>query len=465
MKFITLIRLFFGSLAKNPIVPYSILLVVVITGVIFLNSYLALKKFEENTDALIKSRAALVGDVIGAFFPSTQGESDSVQASLESLLEANRIHTEDLRGARYLGSEEGELRILASTERAERGETISDDRYFFALHEPKQRVVTFLDADAGVRYWTAVKAVATGGAPTGVVVLQFNLEKYDAFLSSTMRRVYGAAAISLVIVILLMLNHIRFFRYAIRATQLEEVDRMKDDFISMASHELRSPLTALSGYLDLIQEGFKKKNIVEKLKEENQYLLRMGLSVERLKELVEDILNVSRIEQNRLSLEMVPVELAEAFPRLLDEIRPLALEKKLELLYKPQSAVVLADAGKLHQVVLNLLSNAIKYTEQGKVELSVKTDNEQVHITVADTGMGMSADNLKQLFTKFYRVPGKASETIKGTGLGLWISRELTRKMGGDITVESIQGVGSHFTVHLKQYKTTVQQFAAGEAK
>ena len=111
----------------------------------------------------------------------------------------------------------------------------------------------------------------------------------------------------------------------------------------------------------------------------------------------------------------------------------------------------MADPDRVKQILVNVLSNAVKYTPKGTVEVTVTDERDTVSVTVADSGLGISAEDMEHLFSKFYRVRNAETERISGTGLGLWIAREIARKMGGDLTAESIHGVGSHFTLHLKK--------------
>jgi two-component system phosphate regulon sensor histidine kinase PhoR len=259
----------------------------------------------------------------------------------------------------------------------------------------------------------------------------------------------------MLIVLLLVLNHIRLFAFEVRAKKLEEIDKMKDDFLSMASHELKSPLTAIRGYSDLLADMLEKNNELSDEKvQQKKYLTNIDVSVDRLKSLVEDLLDVSRIEQNRMPITLVETDLTEIVLEIADEMRVLADEKGLTIKKNiVEVSKVSADPERLKQIIVNLLSNAIKYTLKGTVEIQIRQEKEYVLLTVADTGLGISAENLKQLFSKFYRVKNEHTANIKGTGLGLWIAKEIAQKMGGDLKAESMEGVGSHFTLSLKKTK------------
>ena len=249
----------FRFIRKNPVVAYSALLIVVVTSVIFFNTYYSLRKFEESVDTLVKSRAAIVGDFATELARGRWGEWDSLQQGIDTLLTENARKQGDIRDITLIANEDGKLSVRASTNRENLALTDIRDRLFEnALHESGGTMLMYLDAaDNGERVWNAVKVIrGQNDERLGLVFIQFSLEKYDTYVEETLRQVYAVAIISLCIILLLILNHTRLFRYAIKATRLEEVDRMKDDFISMASHELRSPMTVLKGYLEMLGDGF-----------------------------------------------------------------------------------------------------------------------------------------------------------------------------------------------------------------
>jgi len=203
-------------------------------------------------------------------------------------------------------------------------------------------------------------------------------------------------------------------------------------------------LTAIKGYLDLLKT---EKDVAMV----GHYIENISLSAQRLNNLVEDVLEVSRIEGNRLPIEMTIFDPGPIISQSLEEMRSSAMQKGLALNYvSPQTVLqIKADQDRFKQVLVNLISNAIKYTEKGAISVSVVVKKDKFLITVADTGIGMSSEDQANLFQKFYRIKNDYTKNVIGTGLGLWITLELIKRMQGKITVESIEGVGSHFTVHL----------------
>lgn len=225
---------------------------------------------------------------------------------------------------------------------------------------------------------------------------------------------------------------------------------MKDEFISMASHELRAPITGIRGYLKMILD----KSFGELPDEVEEKLTLVASETDRLHDLVEDLLEVSRIEQQRIDLDIKPLDSQSIIEGMIQTFALQAKEKGLELKFTKQADLpkMKADESRLKQILVNLISNAIKYTPQGSVSLSselVTGKQPMIKIKVSDTGLGMTAKDRDKLFEKFYRVKNEKTSGITGTGLGLWITKQLILLMKGDIYVDSIENVGTHVTILL----------------
>lgn len=225
-----------------------------------------------------------------------------------------------------------------------------------------------------------------------------------------------------------------------------EVEQMKQELISIATHELRTPITGIKGYLDMILEGDagdlnpETKDMVTEITKINQ----------RLGDLVDDLLNVGRIEQGRIEIKPVEMDLGKLIEEVVNELQIQAKDKKLELQYeKAEIPQVKADLERTRQVLINLIGNAIKYTEQGSVRVTCGKQDKYVTVQVKDTGLGMNIEGQKKLFEKFYRIKSEKTRQITGTGLGLWITKQLIEKMGGKIWVESEEGKGSTLSFSL----------------
>lgn len=231
--------------------------------------------------------------------------------------------------------------------------------------------------------------------------------------------------------------------------QLADLDKAKSEFLSVASHQLYTPLTALKGYLSMMEEG-DYGPVTGKLQEVH-HILRS--STGRLIELIRNLLDISRIESGKLDLTLESVDLVQMARELVTELTPNAEEKGLALaLHEPTGVLprVVADPQRLRQVLLNTLDNALKYTERGRVDVRIERRGDALVYTVQDTGRGLASAEAQRLFTKFTRVGGEEKYRTAGVGLGLYVARQMIREIHGDIWVESPgRGKGSTFFVRL----------------
>jgi signal transduction histidine kinase len=233
--------------------------------------------------------------------------------------------------------------------------------------------------------------------------------------------------------------------------RLQELDKLKTEFVSIASHQLRSPLTAIRGYASLITDGTygpfpeKLREPLNRIEDSSRF---MALSVD-------DFLNVSRIESGSMKYEKSNFSLSEMASRLADDLRPTAMKKGLVLLFRSDAETdmkVNADNGKLRQVIQNVVDNALKYTQKGTVSIVAQEDvkAKKARIIVVDTGVGMSENTQKSLFGKFVRAKNANTVNVFGTGLGLYIGKQMLEAMGGTLTATSKgEDTGSTFTIEL----------------
>ncbi|MBI4084633.1 MAG: PAS domain-containing protein [Candidatus Levybacteria bacterium] len=224
-----------------------------------------------------------------------------------------------------------------------------------------------------------------------------------------------------------------------------EIERLKDEFVSIASHELRTPMTAIKGLVSMIFEGeYGAYN--ENLK---QPLTDIAISTNRLIALVNDLLNISRIEGGRVRFTLAPFSLFDIVHQVISTLQPLTEQKEITLKVSQIPGIpVQADADKVTQILNNIVGNAIKFTDSGGIMLSaqVREEKEMMYILVTDTGIGISQGDQRKLFGKFEQIHSQTNGRPPGTGLGLYISRELARKMGGDLWIERSEvGKGTTF--------------------
>ncbi|MFA5841532.1 MAG: ATP-binding protein [Candidatus Paceibacterota bacterium] len=234
--------------------------------------------------------------------------------------------------------------------------------------------------------------------------------------------------------------------------QLKILDKQKSEFVSIASHQLRSPLTAIKGYTSMLMEG-SFGGITPKAKEA---IKRTSQSSEHLVALVEDLLNVSRIESGKMTYDFEPVDLKKVIKDTIEALTPNIKENKLKITFNAddnERYVILADDEKIRQVALNLIDNSVKYTPSGyiKVHLSKIKGANKVLLTVKDSGVGVTPELKDRLFEKFSRGDEKTKLHVNGTGLGLYVAKEIIKAHRGNIWVESPgEGKGSTFFVELE---------------
>ncbi len=234
----------------------------------------------------------------------------------------------------------------------------------------------------------------------------------------------------------------------------EIANRSKSEFLAVMSHELRTPLNAIGGYAELIEIGIHGPVSPE----QREALRRIQKSQRHLLGLVNGVLNYARVESGNIDYQLSNVPLDELLATCEALISPQARDRRLSLAFSGCSPDVTAraDPQKLQQVVLNLLSNAVKFTEPGgEVALSCDAGDGVVSIRVRDTGHGILTEQLARIFEPFVQVDARLTRTQEGVGLGLAISRDLARGMGGDLTVESAIGVGSTFALTLPRSEPT----------
>ncbi|HXG71134.1 MAG TPA: ATP-binding protein [Gemmatimonadaceae bacterium] len=228
----------------------------------------------------------------------------------------------------------------------------------------------------------------------------------------------------------------------------ERANRAKSDFLATMSHELRTPLNAIAGYAQLMEIGIHG----EVTPEQREALSRIQRSQRHLLSLINDVLNFAKLEAGKVEYNLGDVSVRQTIDEIEPLVAPQLRAKNLSFTREecPDEPTVRADGEKLEQILINLLSNAIKFTPAGgSIRVRCHAEDTVVAIAVEDTGIGILADRLDQVFEPFVQIERRLNTPHEGTGLGLAISRELARAMGGDLTAESVVGAGSIFTLRL----------------
>ncbi len=234
-----------------------------------------------------------------------------------------------------------------------------------------------------------------------------------------------------------------------RTREAEEANRLKSQFVSNVSHELRTPLNAIIGYTFLLKEG-----VCGEVGEEHQTALDgIERNANDLIRLVNDVLDLAKIEAGKLSVELEQIDLAELIRTMVENMGQVIKEKPIEVEAKlpPHLPPIESDPVRIRQILINLLSNAIKFTHQGKITIEAKTFPERggIEVSVQDTGIGIRPEDVERIFDKFRQADGQSTREYGGVGLGLAVVKDLLHLLGGEIRVESQVGRGSTFTIFL----------------
>jgi len=245
--------------------------------------------------------------------------------------------------------------------------------------------------------------------------------------------------------------------------QLKEASEHKSVFLANMSHELRTPLNAIIGFSELMLDA-KESQFDEAT--ERRFLSQVHTSGKHLLGLINDILDLSKVEAGQMELRLQTVEVAPVVEQVLETIEPLATQKSIRVVAEAGGAGAIdADAGKLRQMLLNLVSNAIKFTpEGGAVTVTASRDASGLQIAVADTGIGISEEDQAKIFREFHQVDPGPGRREQGTGLGLALTRRFALLHGGDVTVASETGKGSVFTLRLPAHAPAPQPSAVRAA-
>jgi putative ABC transport system substrate-binding protein len=325
---------------------------------------------------------------------------------------------------------------------------IYDDQRFLQLGGLMSYGVNLADLDRGAA--TYIDKILKGAKPANLPIKQptefellFNLRTAKALGNRITENLHAAYSK------LEKKVEDRTHELALANEKLKELDRMKSDFVSHVSHELRTPLTAIKGAVDLML-----REITGPLTEKQvHYLTRVRSNTQHLAGLINDLLDLAKIESGRIEVKSTRVSLSGLVHEVVEALRPVAAEKAivLEATTPEPSILVWADRDKINQVLMNLIGNAIKFTPvRGKITISAsRNGGESVQVSVSDTGPGVPAEEREKIFAKFYQVAEGNGENSKGTGLGLAIAKALVELHGGKIWVESEEGCGSTFSFTL----------------
>ena len=330
-------------------------------------------------------------------------------------------------------------------------------RYNAAMHElcghPRERVLggvapvvlQFASTDGvslhGDDY--PLTAVFADGAPRAMELLLRQPDGGNRWISGTFSPVRDPSTTKPVLALAILRD----------ITQQKEIEQLQRDFVSIVSHELRAPLTAIKGFAKTLV--VKDEELAPATRRE--FLSTVNEQAERLARLVDDLLQVSRIDSKRVRVEWTEVAVDELVRNLMSQFHSKWGARRILIDAEPHLPFVRADSSKLEEVLINLIDNAIKYSPEGTpVRVTARTVGDEVEVDVEDRGIGIAPEDVAQLFQKFQRITTPATRDIGGTGLGLYIVKGLVEAHGGRVWVESIPGAGSTFAFTLPRARAAV---------
>ena len=421
---------------------YSIFIIIFVPALLVFNTLWLLNNTKQDMDSELRRKADLANQAIASSISLNINDEYKVQSILDQIM-SNSDEMESINVLVPLGEK---FRVMAASDASQVGLEYSDVQSSMVWAK-EQSIATLINSASNKedeRLWKVLTPVKLDNKKVALVDSTVSVKDVDELTAATFRQSLIILVATVLAILLLFVNHFRFVEYAMLFKKLKELDEMKSDFLSIATHELKSPMAVISGYIDMVLE--QKETKIDEQAE--KYLKKALEQTNRLSVLVADLLNVSRIEQGRIKYDMAEVKVNEVIENIMALYTEKAEEKGLKLQYKPMDLpTIWADPGRIQEIFTNLIDNAIKYSERGEVRVEHKIDGNHLVTLVSDDGLGMSVEAQKKLFQRFYRVKTDKTATISGTGLGLWIIKQYIEAMKGSIALNSEEGKGTTFTV------------------
>ncbi|MFZ3100204.1 MAG: HAMP domain-containing sensor histidine kinase [Minisyncoccales bacterium] len=445
----------FVFVRENPAILFSLALIVVIPLALYFYVSFTVRSFEDAAINEIEAHDFTVSDTLLAMverdFPAKDAANpEALQKTIDRIV-ANNTR---LKNIRVIVKDGRDYKTIAAQNRDQVGMSVDvtpslngESLIAYSWVNASEDVSSEIEI-AGEKLRRVIKVfVGEDGEVYALAAADFSINRTLDMIAGGVYQSYLIMGVIMILSLFLIVQHARLFSYVGLSKDLQQKNTAKDNFIRMATHELRAPVTVLTGYTDLLKEDLAGTVDADQQK----YIDRMVLSVKNLSDLMADILEVSHLEQGRTDFEPEIVAPDIVVKEIVDGLAAKAEQKGLKLSFdaKGFSHKIRVNPVCFKRIVTNLVENSIKYTPAGKVAVTVaaQTAKKRCAITIQDTGFGISAEGQAHLFEQFYRVKTQENAEIPGTGLGLWMSREMARKMGGDIMLESIEKMGSKFFI------------------
>lgn len=429
------------KISKPVSVWYPIVIIVSIPLLLILNTVWNLRTFNRDINFFIRHQATNIANTIKLQLVSN---IDNVE-KLDELTKTTKQNNEEIADIAILKVENQTYKYYAGTmpvNERESAEKSGLNSMAIGLNNPIAGLS--YDPSSQKNLWNV--SVPINEDKSALLFLKMKTDAVDTLLSRTARDSYLILSVLVVITLILLSNHFLFYTKAMKAREIEELNVLKDEFISIAAHELRAPMTGLVGYLELLRAKISP-DYLPKVEED---LTTLDSLTQDLNNLIDELLDVSRIEQGRLKVETKETNVNEIIDKVIMTFTPVAKSQNLAIIFeKIDLPLIQSDPNRIRQIITNLTSNAIKYSQKGSITILVSNKGSEFEISVKDTGIGIPADKISTLFTKFSRIRDEKTMEVRGTGLGLWITKQIVEMLGGKIFVQSIYGSGSVFTFTL----------------
>ncbi len=427
---------------NSPQIIYTIFLLIVIPLAFIWSGKNFLSVASNNQERIERRQAVLMQDVFVELASIKMNDPVSLQAIIEKIKSENE---NSISGIKVVSLSEGKRSVIASSEKKEIGTSDEVNTLIYnvvGVQSPDTQL--FPLKIGGERHYRAARVILdpTTKMAVGISLIDFSMKSIDETARQNTQSAYYVLFLIVLVISFLLLRYAKIVDYTVLYRKLQEVDQMKDDFVSMAAHELRTPLTVVRGYAEMLSES-------QNLKDEDKVnTTRIMASTDQLNSLITDILDVVRLNQGKMAFHTETLDVSPILEKVVESFKEVANAKSLTLAYdKKELPKIAVDPEKFRQVIVNIIGNSIKYTPNGLVTVFAEVEHSVLSVRIRDTGIGISAEDQKNLFSKFYRVRSKDTEDIRGTGLGLWIAAQVVSNMGGKISVESIKGKGTDFVI------------------
>jgi signal transduction histidine kinase len=380
---------------------------------------------------------------------------DSLHDTLEFLVKSNLNNEETLRAFSLkqddldkirIVKEDGDKLLIINDFDVTKIGTIEDNvQPYKSSFVNDGETIIFNPSIEGKVFTQAFRAVEISDKGTYYIFTEHNFSKLNSVLENRIEKSYLVFTFIFLFLIALAYWVARQINFERKFNQSLDQLKERDLFIDALVHEFRAPLTAIRGYASLLEEST--------IGEDKSFSIRIKEASARLVSLVNDFLEASRIQSGKLKITFGQIDIKNTIDKVLSDMKPLADIKNLSLKSHLPIETVLSwtDEKRLEQVLTNIINNAIKYTDKGEVSVTLESSRVFTVITIADTGGGISAEDQKKLFTPFVRVGSEdQNKKIVGSGLGMWITKQLIAQLNAEISLESIKGVGTHVIIKLK---------------